>query len=247
MAIGKKKLKFILLACLVFVAFSTSSYAFAESCQKAVSEFNENQIERLNDRLQDPAFKVIVLGRHGRASQENKFNSVERNSDPAKIDLDVERALSKKGLKSVKRLANLFSQLQFRDSGMWGSYAERVISTALPVKEQIGHRVKTFEFQQDLYYADVTQEMERRLITEFGEKLPHAFFWGHGKSTLELFKKLTGTKEGFLPTASVMFVALKAESWAQVFNGEAEKTEAFVWSPNGSHEVVGASVPVHNL
>lgn len=220
----------------------SESYALADRCSEAVKSADQKVFERLNDRLQNSKYKVIVLARHGKASEENKFSSEEREMDPFKIQLDIERPLAKKGEEAAKKLAHVFQQLKFRDLGMWGSQAHRVVRTALPSMVALGHRVKTFEFQEELYYADVTAEMKKRLVSQFGENLPHAFFWGHGKSTLELFKHLTGATDGFLPTSSVLIVTIKADSWSQVFNEKGTDIESFGWSPNQTLRVEGAKI-----
>ncbi|MEO0335187.1 MAG: hypothetical protein AAF202_02265 [Pseudomonadota bacterium] len=241
MAIAKSAL--ILLQLIVF--WGQSSQA---SLCSAESAFGQSPLfQELNAKLLDPDFKVIVLGRHGKASQENKFPAVERNADPEKMRLDIARPLAKKGQRAATQLSEVMSLLQFREAGMWGSYALRVESTARYTRDVLGERVKIYEFEQDLYYADVPAEMEQRLASEQGEALPHAFFWGHGKTTLALFKKLTGATDGFLPTAAVMIVAMKAGSWEQVFSGGAEQVEAYAWSPNKSHEIIGSAAPVSML
>ncbi|NCN28360.1 hypothetical protein GW915_12395 [bacterium] len=232
--------------------WSTASFSNSK-CNDAVKDsdrtnFSNNPIvAQLNLRLTDPAYKVIVLGRHGKASQTNKFTAAERQEDPAKVELDIERPLAKKGRKAANRLANLMSHLSFRDVGMWGSPALRVQSTAEPTINVIGDALKVSHFDRSLYYADVPKEMQKLLTADEHSHINHAFFWGHGKTTLALFKELTGVTEGFLPTAAVMFVVVKADNWKQVFEGKSEQVEAYAWSPNKSHQIEGGNTPVASL
>lgn len=227
--------------------------ALSHRCGKAIKyiatvDYSNNPLViRLNSRLSDSAYKVILLGRHGKASQENKFTSAERQADPAKVQLDIRRPLKTKGKRAAFRLADLMRQLAFRSVGMWGSHALRVKETARPTRKNLGDRVKIKEFDQGLYYANVPKEMQARLTSSQAEVIPHAFFWGHGKTTFALFKQLTGASEGFLPTAAVMIVALKAETWGQVFEGRSQQIEAYAWSPNKSHRVKEEQIPVASL
>lgn len=232
---------------LILVSFLFTADIEARTCDSIHRTSNKDFIQSLNEKLQDKDYKVLVLARHGKASQENKFTSFERAADSSKVDLDLQRPLAKKGKHSAKQLSKLIEKLDFRKVGMWGSYAERVQNTARPIKEILGKKVKVFEFERDLYYADVAAEMESRLVSEMGENLPHAFFWGHGKSTLELFKRLTGTETGFLPTAGMLIIVLKAKTWSEVFDNQASEVEAYAWSPNNSHTIEGSDVNVFNL
>jgi len=235
--------------------FLLSPLAFSEqTCEESVGEepvtdFSNNLlVQRLNRRLNNPEYKVLLLARHGKASGKNKFSAAERQAAPNKVALDIQRPLKKKGLKGVKRLANLMSYLSFSEVGMWGSHANRVRNSARPTIEVLKVGVlKVAKFIEKLYYADVPHEMQKHLCSEEHDKLAAAFFWGHGKTTLKLFKSLTATKEGFLPTAAVMIVALKADTWTQVFNGDSDQIEAYAWSPNKSHQASGGDVPVASL
>lgn len=222
--------------------------SLADDCAVTASGLKDSPfVLQLNERMKDPEYKVLVLGRHGKASAENKFTAAERASSPKKVKLDIKRPLAKKGKKAAKQLSAIMNLLEFRNVGMWGSYAQRVKETASFTINALGDRVLVSEFEQELYYADVPLEMSKRLVSDSGQSIDHAFFWGHGKSTLALFKALTGAEEGFLPTAAVMIVVLKANDWDQVFNGNSHEVEAYAWSPNNSHEVQGGYVPVSSL
>ena len=228
----------------ILITLIVSSGALANDCGSEANSASSSFYGQLNSRLVDPGYTVIVLGRHGKASQENKFTAAERAADPAKVALDIQRPLESKGKRGAKQLSRIMSKLMFREVGMWGSYAKRVIKTAKPTIQVLGERVQVAEFDESLYYADVPTEMRHRLDSPRGEQIPHAFLWGHGKTTLALFKRLTGATDGFLPTAAVMIVALKADSWREVFEGGAQSVEAFAWSPNSSHRIEGGDVPI---
>lgn len=123
------------LSVLFILAIFGSNLALADTCQDVfVSEAFSRAVERLNARLEDPSYKVIVLARHGKASQENKFTSAERSIDPAKVALDIERPLAKKGRRAAKKISQLIGKLHFGNVGMWGSYANRVKETAAHTK-----------------------------------------------------------------------------------------------------------------
>jgi len=233
-------MKFILVLFLQLILFDT---ALAMNCN---SPF-KSKIDKINSRLTDSGYKVIVLGRHGKASQKNKFTVLQRAADPKKIKLDIKRPLTNKGKKAAKKLSKVMKKLSFRNVGMWGSHALRVQNTAEHTIKVLGDKVKISKFKKDLYYANVPKMMHQKLTTRSAKDISHAFFWGHGKTTLALFKQLTGATNPFLPTAAVMIVAVKAESWDQVFRGDFEAIEGYAWSPNKSHSTGDPQVPVANL
>lgn len=231
--------RFSMILVLALVSFSWPAHAALEDICAESMGMPAGTKARLNSRLADPAYKVIVLARHGKASEVNKFTAEERRQDPAKVALDIQRPLKKKGRKAAASLSKLLGRLTFRDVGMWGSHALRVRETAAPTMAALGNRVKIAEFEEGLYYVDVAKEMQARLTSPQGEALPHGFFWGHGKSTLAVYLRLTGATKGFLPTAATVIVALKAANWAQVFDGSSEQVEAYAWSPKNTLEVEG--------
>ena len=106
---------------------------------------------------------------------------------------------------------------------------------------------KKVEFGTELYYADVEAEMKERLQRPENANVDHAFFWGHGKSTMALFKKLTGANEAFNPTAGMMVVAIKTKDWDSFFNAEHSEVKMFAWSPRETHQIDGLDDNVNGL
>ena len=234
----------VVLLILFLVITGPAQHGLAMGCGKVLKS---PAAIKINSRLKDPRYKVLILGRHGKASEINKFTAKQRSEDPAKRDLDILRPLKKKGQRAAIRLAEMLAPLEFSNVWMWGSFAHRVIETANYTIEALGDSVAHTKFEEDLYYTDVPAEMYSRLTAHEDQGVSHAFFWGHGKSTLELFYKLTGADEAFLPTSAIMVVAVKADTWEEVFNGNPEHIEGFAWSPNDSHVIDGADVPISTL
>ncbi len=50
-----------------------------------------------------------------------------------------------------------------------------------------------------------------------------------------------------MPTSAVMIVAVKADTWADVFDGKFEHMEGYAWSPNKSHRVENSDVKITAL
>jgi len=219
-----------------------SQYAFSNSCSDLLGRSQavraqHNGVDRLNFRLVDPNYKVLVLARHGKAMPRNKFSTEVVRNNPKKARLDKKRPLLKRGKESAMRLSHVLGQLSFQNVGFWGSDAKRVKSTAKPTKKMLGNRLVFKSFEKDLYYADVPTEMHTRLTSDTGESISHAFFWGHGDTTVQLVKELTGANFGFLPTGGVMIIAVKADTWEQAFQAAHGDTEIYTWSPNGTHYI----------
>ncbi len=168
-------LKTLLSISLIFCLAHSSQLVFASSCSDT-TKFPK--LAQINSRLIDPDYKVLVLGRHGKASAVNKFTAAEREVDPEKVKLDIERPLAKKGKKAAKELAEIFAEMKLRDVGMWGSFAKRVKKTAGYTIKLLGDKVKIKSFEEGLYYVDVPKEMEARLTAVEASGISHAFFGG---------------------------------------------------------------------
>lgn len=221
------KIKFLSLIFLILIGGQTS---FA-NCNE--SSF----ITGIDAYLNNPEYKVLFLGRHGKASQKNKSTAAEKKDNLELQRLDKLRPLKKSGSDAAMELSEILSQLSFRNVRMWGSDALRVRQTAEPTYMNINAQNKEMTFGSDLYYANVEAVMKERLTRPENANVDHAFFWGHGKTTNALFKKLSGAEEVFNPTAGMMVVAIKAKTWREFFENQNVEAHIFAWSPKGSHVI----------
>jgi len=200
----------------------------------------------LNHYLNNPEYKVIFLVRHGHAVQEGKSSTEAKMNDPELRRIDKARPLDNKGLKGARKLANVIAELVFGNVAMFASDAVRVRDTGLAVYDLMNAKNKSFTAEDSLYYADVEVEMSRRLMRPQFRDVNHAFFCGHGKTTMALFKKLTGATVAENKTAGVMAVAIKAENWESFFQNKHSEVQIFSWSPKDTN-VIGFESTLESL
>ena len=51
----------------------------------------------------------------------------------------------------------------------------------------------------------------------------------------KVFLNISGRENAFIPTAGVMALAIKSDSWESFYKGQHEDVHVFTWSPRQTH------------
>ena len=205
--------------------------------QKRLDRLRASFIGGLNTYLNDPEYRVLILGRHGHAIQEHKEKVIDPVSGK-KVPgpLDRTRDLDERGKRDVKNLTELMSDLGLQKSVVFVSDAVRVEETGRAIYAGIQHADKKIIVDKSLYYTEtVLKDIFQKLLSTDYSDTRHAIYVGHGKTTMQAFKTLSGSDEAVNPTAGVMAIAIKTSSWQDFKSGVHNEVHVFAMSPKGSH------------
>ena len=146
--------------------------------------------------------KELFIIRHAKSSWE---------SDVLK---DIDRPLNKRGERDAPRIGE---QLKSRGEAIdifMSSNANRAFSTAQKVAESFGFPKDKILLESKIYEANVNQLL--KIISGTDDKYNSLAIFGHNPGFTELAEYLTDQLLGNIPTAGVVKVKLKINSWKEI-------------------------------
>ena len=158
--------------------------------------------------------KTLLLMRHAKSSWKQK-------------DLpDMERPLNHRGEKDAPKMGHLLKKKDMCPDLILSSPATRARLTAEAVAKEC-HYKKAIQFEDQLYMAEATQIVE--VINRLPYDLGTVLLVGHNPG-LEYTQQLLARKIVALPTASIAYVEVPLDHWAELKEDTRCKLEKS-WSP----------------
>jgi phosphohistidine phosphatase len=149
--------------------------------------------------------KRLILMRHGKSSWD----------DP---DLpDFHRPLNKRGKRDATVMARRLHDLQERPDLILASSAERAISTARIVADEIGFPKKKIVRRKVLYLASSGKLLD--VLQTINNSINRVFLFGHNPGLTSLGNHLANLNIDNIPTCGFVCLNLAVESWADLSQG----------------------------
>lgn len=209
--------------------FSNDQHTEAEPTESAFSRLD--YVTQLNTFLQDPSYRVVFFARHAHAEQEGK--KVEGK--------DKFRKLDARGIADAAALGQTLSVLTFDKVVMLTSSATRTHDTARAIEREMNAAGVTIVADDAFYHVPVKRYFKYLRECEEHQDTRHAFIVGHNSAMTKVFLKLSGGNAAFIPTAGVMALAVKSDSWNHLYTRDHTDVHVFTWSPKGTEMLESAS------
>jgi phosphohistidine phosphatase len=139
---------------------------------------------------------------------------------------DHDRPLNKRGKHDAPLVGRLMREKGLLPNLILSSTAKRARSTVELVAEESGFEGK-IEYSRELYAAE--PEAYTEALAELPDKYDTVMVVGHNPGLEQFLEELTGDYHA-LPTATLAWVTLPIQSWAEVFD-KAEGKLVNIWRP----------------
>jgi phosphohistidine phosphatase SixA len=181
-------------------------------------------ISDLNVFLSDPSYRVVFFARHAHAEQGGK-----------KVDgQDKFRELDEQGKADAAHLGRVLSELKFDNVIMVASSATRTHETAKAIANAIETKSTSIVAEDRFFHTPVKEYFKFLRESEDLQDTRHAFIVGHNSAMTKVFLKISGQEKAFIPTAGVLALAIKADSWENFYKNQHDEVHVFTWSPRGT-------------
>lgn len=155
--------------------------------------------------------KYLFLVRHAQAEL------------PSAYLKDFDRELNSTGVIEASRMGKRMLTNPVKPKIIFASSANRTMTTAQILSEQLGYEVDSIIAEPSLYDASM-----RNLITVIGyieEKYDSAMIIGHNPTISYLAEYLTNAEIGSFPTCGVVNIQFENQRWAEISG----KTGKLLW------------------
>ncbi len=94
------------------------------------------------------------------------------------------------------------------------SPANRAITTAKLIAEEVAYPIEKIEEIQDIYHASARTLLD--ILNKFDDEYDRIIIFGHNPGFTNLAENLTGEYIGNLPTCGICKVEFQVDSWKEV-------------------------------
>lgn len=144
--------------------------------------------------------KTLLILRHAKSSWDNPDLS------------DFDRPLNTRGLEAAPLMGTVIYNKGLQPQAIFSSPAKRAKQTAILVKETAEVK-QEINFIEDIYEASPLRLL--RIVSEINDKYETVLLVGHNPG-LEGFTKLLTGESYEMPTASLVQIALRIDSWSDI-------------------------------
>jgi phosphohistidine phosphatase len=150
--------------------------------------------------------RLLLVMRHGKSLRGPEFPT------------DHERPLAERGQRDAPRVAKLMQQQGVAPDLIVSSSAERALTTARLVQEELGD--VELQLEPVIYSSSVSDLLE--VVCRLPDAAQCVLLVGHNPGLEELVDELTGRDDTVLKTCSVAVLDVSAASWEEVVPGSAK-------------------------
>ena len=135
------------------------------------------------------------------------------NWDNLSLD-DIERPLSKRGLKDAPKMAKIFSENNNRPSLIISSPARRALETAENFAEILEYSLDLIKIKETVYEASLEELLE--VIMDCKAKYESVMLFGHNPGLTRLINYLSPVKIDNLPTCGIFCLEFDVNRWYKI-------------------------------
>jgi len=149
--------------------------------------------------------KVLYLIRHAKSSWKN-------------LDIDdFDRPLNKRGKRDAPFMGQLLKKYQIQPDLILSSPANRALTTAKVIANEIEYPEEKIVTEDVLYGSDSGSML--RMINQIDNQIKVLMVFCHNPGITDLAEELTGTLIGNIPTCGICCIKFNLDSWDTVFEG----------------------------
>ncbi len=146
--------------------------------------------------------KVLFIVRHGKSGWD--YNGIE----------DIDRPLIERGIRDAHTMAEKLVKRGLLPDCIISSPAIRAAHTAIIFSRITGFPEKDIKLEEDLYLAETKEIL--KIVTKIDNSLTKAMILGHNPGFTDLVNYLSGLRLDNLPTAGLVMLKFKTDSWKEV-------------------------------
>ena len=155
--------------------------------------------------------RFLILVRHAKSSW-----------DDAGLQ-DFDRPLNKRGLKNAPEMGKRFANRNLDVDAIISSPANRAITTAELIANEISFDKKDIIQNSEIYEADLSTLVN--VVTGIDDKFNHVILVGHNPSFTYLCNYLSDAQLANMPTCSMAHIKFKVETWNDITKHSGELIE----------------------
>lgn len=157
--------------------------------------------------------RTLFLIRHAKSSWDN----------PGLRDFD--RPLNERGLRDAPLMAALLAARGAKPDLIMSSPAKRALTTARYFADAFGMPDEQIVRNPDIYEA--TPQQILRIISRLPDESKTVCLFGHNPTFTDVANRYTDDYIDNLPTCGVVQIVSNADSWASMYEGNADVTNCF--------------------
>ena len=146
--------------------------------------------------------KTLYLVRHAKSSW--KFEEL----------ADHDRPLNKRGRKAAPKMGKLLNELHIKPDLIVSSPAVRAITTATLFAKELAYNQEKIGVIDDIYGAGRDELLQ--IIRKTPDQINSLMLVGHNNTLTDLGNYLSPKSVANIPTAGVMALEFKANSWSEI-------------------------------
>ncbi|MEJ2004279.1 MAG: histidine phosphatase family protein [Cyclobacteriaceae bacterium] len=149
--------------------------------------------------------KSLYLLRHGRAMEKASGQN------------DIDRQLDAMGLQNSSRMGMKLKEDDLRFEMIIASPAERALTTASLIAEQVGYDPARIHINEEIYEASVRSLLQA--VNNFKDTWDTVLVVGHNPSLSYLTEYISDAEVGSIATCGLIHITFDSDSWGEVSQG----------------------------
>jgi len=146
--------------------------------------------------------KELFIIRHAKSSWEDESLS------------DYDRPLNERGKADAPLMGKVIKENGFLPDLIVSSSANRAISTAKEIAQQVGFPVDKILEDRKIYESTTDKVIE--IINQLDDQYNRVFIFGHNPTFTHLIEELGGEYIGHVPTCGVAGIRFELDSWQMI-------------------------------
>jgi phosphohistidine phosphatase len=137
-----------------------------------------------------------------------------RHAEAARADAgtkDIQRPLTAKGFREASRAGRFLAEKEALPDAVLCSSADRAVSTAERICEQLKFSLEAISQQEEIYNASVRNLLE--VIHALPARLGQVLLVGHNPALTYLAEYLSGDEIGHMEPGAIVKLEIEGESW----------------------------------